>query len=123
MKGQLLDFEVICAEAPAQGAVVVVDPFSTGALVAAGVVKRGLRLVIVWSDAATRAAVDDMQHTIREEGGASNSGGGGGGGGFDGWAHESDGPATTVNGESSPSRIVLSHYRASFSPNHTNFLT
>jgi hypothetical protein len=43
-----------------------VDPFSTGALVAASVAKRGLKLVIVWSDAATRAEVDTMQHTLRD---------------------------------------------------------
>ena len=46
---------------------VVVDPFSTGALIAKGVVDRGLRLVVVWADAGTRAAVGEMQHTLRQD--------------------------------------------------------
>ena len=62
-KGQPLDFdEVLCSEPPPQGAVVVVDPFSTRALVAAGVVTRGMRLIVVFSDAATVAAVGDITH-------------------------------------------------------------
>ena len=39
----------MCAENPERGAVVVVDPLSSGALVAAGVLARGFRLVMVFS--------------------------------------------------------------------------
>jgi hypothetical protein len=44
-----------------------VDPFSTGALMAASVMRRGLKLAIVWSDAGTRAEVDTMQHMQRDD--------------------------------------------------------
>jgi len=46
----MFDFEIMCAENPEKGAVVVVDPLSSGALVAAGVLARDFRLVMVFSD-------------------------------------------------------------------------
>jgi len=60
--GGLFDFSIICAEPPAAGAVVVTDPFSSGSLVAAGVLARGFRLVLVFSDANTVDAINSMSH-------------------------------------------------------------
>jgi biotin carboxylase len=62
-KRQLIDFEVICAEPPEKGVVVVVDPFTSGALVAAGVLQLNYRLVLVFSDTETTTAVGGMQHS------------------------------------------------------------
>jgi biotin carboxylase len=47
---ELFDYSVICPSAPIIGAVVVVDPFSTGANLAAAVLKWGYKLIIVFSD-------------------------------------------------------------------------
>jgi biotin carboxylase len=46
----LFDFEVICPVPVPTGAVVVVDPFSSGALLSALVLQRGLRCVMVFSE-------------------------------------------------------------------------
>ena len=46
----LLDFSIVCPQAPHTGAVVVVDPFSSGANIAAMVVKWGYKLVLVFSE-------------------------------------------------------------------------
>eukprot|EP00615_Pteridomonas_danica_P004363 CAMPEP_0114338582 /NCGR_PEP_ID=MMETSP0101-20121206/7137_1 /TAXON_ID=38822 ORGANISM="Pteridomonas danica, Strain PT" /NCGR_SAMPLE_ID=MMETSP0101 /ASSEMBLY_ACC=CAM_ASM_000211 /LENGTH=470 /DNA_ID=CAMNT_0001471221 /DNA_START=391 /DNA_END=1803 /DNA_ORIENTATION=- len=61
--GTMFDFELLCAQPTNKSAVVVVDAFSTGAQIAAGVLARGFKLIIVWSDANTVAAVEEMQHT------------------------------------------------------------
>jgi len=47
---KLLDYTIQCKEAPVLGSVVVVDPFSTGANLAAEVVKMGFKLVLVFSE-------------------------------------------------------------------------
>jgi hypothetical protein len=47
---KLLDYTIQCKEAPTLGSVVVVDPFSTGANLAAEVVKMGFKLVLVFSE-------------------------------------------------------------------------
>jgi len=46
----MFDFTFICPEPPVVGAVVVVDPFSSGANLAAMVVKWGFRLILVFSE-------------------------------------------------------------------------
>jgi len=46
----LLDFSIICPKPPLTGAVVVVDPFSSGANIAAMVVKWGYKLILVFSE-------------------------------------------------------------------------
>jgi biotin carboxylase len=46
----LIDYAVICPKPPTIGAVVVVDPFSTGANLAAAVVKYGYKLIMVFSE-------------------------------------------------------------------------
>ena len=46
----LLDFSIICPQPPLTGAVVVVDPFSSGANIAAMVVKWGYKLILVFSE-------------------------------------------------------------------------
>ncbi len=46
----LLDFEIVCPYPLSVGAVVVVDPFSSGAIMASQVLQLGFRLVIVLSD-------------------------------------------------------------------------
>ncbi len=46
----LLDFEIICPFPLSVGAVVIVDPFSSGAIMASQVLQMGLRLVIVLSE-------------------------------------------------------------------------
>jgi hypothetical protein len=48
--GGLLDYQIICMEAPTLGTVAVVDPFSTGANLAAMVVKMGYKLLLVFSE-------------------------------------------------------------------------
>ena len=45
----LLDYAVICPSPPTTGAVVVVDPFSTGAHLAALIVKCGYKLILVFA--------------------------------------------------------------------------
>ncbi len=45
----LIDFSVICPNAPAVGAIVVVDPFSTGINLAAMALKWGYKLILVFS--------------------------------------------------------------------------
>jgi biotin carboxylase len=72
-KRQLFDFEVICAEPPEKGIVVVVDPFSSGALVAAGVLQLNYRLVLVFSDADTTTAIGGMQHSAAAFGAPADS--------------------------------------------------
>ena len=42
----LLDFSVICPLPPMVGAVVVVDPFSSGANLAAMIIKMGYKLIL-----------------------------------------------------------------------------
>jgi biotin carboxylase len=46
----LMDFSVICPTPPVTGAVVIVDPFSSGAHLAAMVVKWGFKLILVFSE-------------------------------------------------------------------------
>jgi len=46
----LIDYSVICPTPPQPGAVVVVDPFSTGANIAATIIKMGYRLILVFSE-------------------------------------------------------------------------
>ncbi len=46
----MFDYSVICPTPPVTGAVVIVDPFSTGANLAAMVVKWGFKLIIVFSE-------------------------------------------------------------------------
>lgn len=46
----LIDYSVICPRAPTIGAVVIVDPFSTGANMAATVLKWGYKLILVFSE-------------------------------------------------------------------------
>lgn len=46
----LFDYAVICPNPPVVGAVVVVDPFSTGANLAAAVLKWGYKLIIIFSE-------------------------------------------------------------------------
>ena len=44
--GRLIDFSLICPEPPNTGGVVVIDPFSSGANLAAMVIKMGYKLII-----------------------------------------------------------------------------
>ncbi|RYH31113.1 ATP-grasp domain-containing protein [archaeon] len=46
----LIDYAVICPKPPSIGAVVVVDPFSTGANIAATVLKWGYKLILIFSE-------------------------------------------------------------------------
>lgn len=46
----LLDYAVICPTPPITGAIVVVDPFSTGAHIAAMVAKCGFKLILVFAE-------------------------------------------------------------------------
>lgn len=46
----LIDYAVICPKPPSIGAVVVVDPFSTGANLAATVLKWGYKLILIFSE-------------------------------------------------------------------------
>lgn len=46
----LIDYAVVCPKPPTIGAVVVVDPFSTGANLAAMVLKYGYKLIMVFSE-------------------------------------------------------------------------
>ena len=46
----LIDYAVICPKPPSIGAVVVVDPFSTGANIAAMVLKWGYKLILIFSE-------------------------------------------------------------------------
>ena len=46
----LIDYAVICPKPPTVGAIVVVDPFSTGAHLAALVLKWGYKLILVFSE-------------------------------------------------------------------------
>lgn len=46
----LLDFSVICPSPPNMGAVVVIDPFSSGANLAAMIVKMGYKLILLFSE-------------------------------------------------------------------------
>lgn len=46
----LIDYALICPVAPVIGAVVIVDPFSTGANLAALVAKWGYKLILVFSE-------------------------------------------------------------------------
>jgi hypothetical protein len=46
----LLDYSVICPNPPVIGAVVIVDPFSTGANLAAMAVQWGYRVILVFSE-------------------------------------------------------------------------
>ena len=48
--GRLIDFSFICPEPPNTGGVVVIDPFSTGANLAAMVMRMGYRLIICFSE-------------------------------------------------------------------------
>lgn len=50
LRGRLIDYSVICPLPPTPGAVVVVDPFSTGANLAAAVIKMGHKLILVFSE-------------------------------------------------------------------------
>jgi len=47
---RLMDFSVICPVAPVVGAVVVIDPFSSGANLAAMTIKMGYKLIICFSE-------------------------------------------------------------------------
>jgi biotin carboxylase len=49
----LFDYSVICPNPPVIGSVVVVDPFSTGANLAAAVLKWGYKLIIIFSEMET----------------------------------------------------------------------
>ena len=44
------DFSVLCATQPAVGAIVVVDPFSSGAMLASRIVELGYKLVMLFSE-------------------------------------------------------------------------
>jgi hypothetical protein len=46
----LIDFSVVCPIPPVTGAVVIVDPFSSGANLAAMVIKWGFKLILVFSE-------------------------------------------------------------------------
>ena len=46
----LIDYAVICPKAPVLGAVVVIDPFSSGANLAAMVLNWGYKLLLVFSE-------------------------------------------------------------------------
>lgn len=46
----LIDYSVICPKPPPMGAVVVVDPFSSGAHLAAMVLRWGFKLILVFSN-------------------------------------------------------------------------
>lgn len=46
----LIDYAVITPTPPNQGAVVIVDPFSTGANIAATIMKMGYKLILVFSE-------------------------------------------------------------------------
>lgn len=46
----LIDYSVICPKPPMIGAVVIVDPFSTGANMAAQVLKWGYKLILIFSE-------------------------------------------------------------------------
>jgi hypothetical protein len=46
----LLDFSIICPEPPLIGAVVVIDPFSSGANLAAMVIRMGYKLILAFSE-------------------------------------------------------------------------
>ena len=46
----LIDYAVICPKAPVVGAVVIVDPFSTGANMAATIVQWGYKLILVFAE-------------------------------------------------------------------------
>ena len=48
--GRLIDFSLICPEPPNTGGVVVIDPFSSGANLAAMVIKMGYKLIICFSE-------------------------------------------------------------------------
>ena len=52
----LIDYAIICPKPPPVGAVVVVDPFSTGAHLAALVLKCGFKLILVFSKQDTAVA-------------------------------------------------------------------
>ncbi len=62
----LLDFDVICPCPISVGAIVIVDPFSSGAIMASQVLQMGLRLVMVLSE------VDSPIHHMVQEGSAVN---------------------------------------------------
>ncbi len=59
----LLDFEIICPHPLSLGAVVIVDPFSSGAIMASQVLQMGRRLVIVLSEKDSPIA-DMVQHGL-----------------------------------------------------------
>lgn len=46
----LFDYSIICPMPPVVGSVVVVDPFSTGANLSAGVIRMGYKLIMVFSE-------------------------------------------------------------------------
>lgn len=52
----LIDYAIICPKPPPSGVVVVVDPFSTGAHLAATVLKWGYKLVLVFSNQSATTA-------------------------------------------------------------------
>lgn len=51
----LIDYAIICPKPPPSGVVVVVDPFSTGAHIAATALKWGYKLVLVFSNQSSAA--------------------------------------------------------------------
>ena len=55
--GLLIDFSIITSTAPKVGAVVVVDPLSSGANLAAIVVKMNYKLIIVFSQADSESEI------------------------------------------------------------------
>lgn len=50
----MIDYSVICPKPPPAGAVVVVDPFSSGAHLAAMVLRWGFKLILVFSSQDSR---------------------------------------------------------------------
>lgn len=52
----MIDYTVITSTPPTQGAVVVVDPFSTGANIAATIIKMGYKLILVFSESNSPVA-------------------------------------------------------------------
>jgi biotin carboxylase len=76
----MFDYTIMCPEHPSMGAVVVVDPFSTGAMLAANVVKMGYKLILVFSEVdspvaglvSQDAAVDSAPSSIIYHNGAAS---------------------------------------------------
>jgi hypothetical protein len=74
------DFSVLCATKPETGAIVIVDPFSSGALLASKVVALGYKLVMLFSEkdspvaglvqSGTKLSGEVVQHDEKEGGGS-----------------------------------------------------